>query len=115
MNAPDAVAVTRELLRFDTVNPPGRERDCARYAGALLEGWGYRVDFHDFEDGRTSVVARAGGKEQFSFPFSFRLIKALHRFSNFLFLHKISSHLFHPSVFFVSFLSPLISCSCILR
>jgi len=63
MSAPDAVAVTRDLLRFDTVNPPGRERDCARYAGALLEGWGYRVDFHDFEDGRTSVVARAGGKE----------------------------------------------------
>ena len=63
MNAPDAVAVTRELLRFDTVNPPGRERDCARYAGALLEGWGYRVEYHDFEDGRTSVIARAGGKD----------------------------------------------------
>jgi len=63
MNAPDAVAVTRDLLRFDTVNPPGRERDCAHYAGALLENWGYRVEYHDFEDGRTSVVARAGGKE----------------------------------------------------
>ncbi|HEX5091755.1 MAG TPA: M20 family metallopeptidase [Burkholderiales bacterium] len=63
MNAPDAVAVTRELLRFDTVNPPGRERDCARYAGALLESWGYRVDYHDFEDGRTSVIARMGGND----------------------------------------------------
>ncbi len=64
MSAPDAVAVTRDLLRFDTVNPPGRERDCARYAGALLEDWGYRVAYHEFEDGRTSVIARAGGNDR---------------------------------------------------
>lgn len=63
MNAPDAVAVTRDLLRFDTVNPPGRERDCAQYAGRLLEGWGYQVSYHDYADGRTNVVARAGGSE----------------------------------------------------
>jgi succinyl-diaminopimelate desuccinylase len=61
MPAADPVALTRELLRFDTVNPPGRERDCARYAGAMLQEWGYQVDYHDYEDGRTSVVARAGG------------------------------------------------------
>ena len=64
MNAPDAVAVTRDLLRFDTVNPPGRERDCARYAGAMLEGWGFQVAYHDYEDARTSVIARAGGNER---------------------------------------------------
>ena len=63
MAAPDPVALTRELLRFDTVNPPGRERDCARHAGALLESWGYRVAYHDYEDGRTSVIARAGGSD----------------------------------------------------
>jgi succinyl-diaminopimelate desuccinylase len=27
----------------------------------LLEGWGYRVDFHEYAEARTSVVARAGG------------------------------------------------------
>src|SRR3982751_5697110 len=59
----DAVALTRELLAFDTINPPGREHDCARHAGALLESWGFRVDYHDYEPGRTSVVARAGGSE----------------------------------------------------
>src|SRR5258708_4804447 len=59
----DAVALTRELLAFDTINPPGRERDCARHAGALLENWGFRVDYHDYEPGRTSVVARAGGSD----------------------------------------------------
>ena len=29
MSAQDAVALTKQLLRFDTVNPPGQERDCA--------------------------------------------------------------------------------------
>jgi succinyl-diaminopimelate desuccinylase len=58
---PDAVSLTRSLLQFDTVNPPGRERDCARYAGALLQEWGYKVDYHEYADSRTSVVARAGG------------------------------------------------------
>src|SRR5690242_933806 len=61
MSRPDAVALTQTLLRFDTVNPPGRERACARHAGALLEQWGFHVDFHEYAEGRTSVVARAGG------------------------------------------------------
>jgi succinyl-diaminopimelate desuccinylase len=60
MSAPDAIALTRTLLRFDTVNPPGRERDCARYAGQMLQEWGYAVQYFDYEEGRTSVVARAG-------------------------------------------------------
>ena len=63
MSAPDAVSLTRSLLAFDTINPPGRERDCARHAGALLEEWGFRVAYHEYEPGRTSVVARAGGSD----------------------------------------------------
>jgi succinyl-diaminopimelate desuccinylase len=59
----DAVSLTRSLLRFETVNPPGRERDCARFAGRLLEEWGYRVEYHEYEEARTSVVARAGGSD----------------------------------------------------
>ena len=60
MSAPDAIALTKSLLRFDTVNPPGQERDCARYAGAMLQEWGYAVDYFEYQEGRTSVVARAG-------------------------------------------------------
>ena len=63
MSAADAVGLTKELLAFDTINPPGRERDCARRTGALLEEWGFRVDYHDYEPGRTSVVAHAGGTD----------------------------------------------------
>ena len=64
MSGADAIALTRSLLRFDTVNPPGRERDCARYAGSLLQEWGYQVDYHEYEDARTSVIARAGSSDR---------------------------------------------------
>jgi succinyl-diaminopimelate desuccinylase len=61
MSEQDAVGLTQTLLRFDTVNPPGQERACARHAGALLEQWGFRVDYHEYAEGRTSVIARSGG------------------------------------------------------
>jgi succinyl-diaminopimelate desuccinylase len=63
MNA-DAVTLTKSLLRFDTINPPGRERDCARHVGAMLQGWGFKVEYHEFADTRTSVIARAGGTRE---------------------------------------------------
>ena len=59
----DAIALTRSLLRFDTVNPPGRERDCARLVGAMLQEWGFEVAYHEYEDARTSVIARSGGAD----------------------------------------------------
>ena len=59
----DAIALTRSLLQFETVNPPGRERECAQRAGAMLEEWGYKVEYHEYAEGRTSVVARAGGSD----------------------------------------------------
>lgn len=63
MSRPDAVSLTRSLLEFDTVNPPGRERDCARMAGAMLQEWGFKVDYHEYDDRRTSVIARIGGAD----------------------------------------------------
>jgi succinyl-diaminopimelate desuccinylase len=63
MSVQEAVALTRSLVRFDTVNPPGQERECARHLGALLQEWGFKVDYHEYEDSRTSVIARAGGSD----------------------------------------------------
>ena len=57
----DAVSLTRSLLAFQTVM--GHEAECARMAGAMLQEWGFNVDFYDFAEGRTSVVARAGGND----------------------------------------------------
>src|SRR5215510_7984911 len=62
MSTQDAVSLTKELLGFNTINPPGQERDCARWAGKLLQDWGYQVEYHEYADARTSVIARVGGK-----------------------------------------------------
>ena len=62
MSTQDAVSLTRDLLRFDTVNPPGLERDCAHTAARMLQDAGFTVEFQEYEKDRTSVVARAGGK-----------------------------------------------------
>jgi len=58
--ASDVLSLTRELVHFDTVNPPGRERECARRVGAMLQEWGFSVEYFEYEDQRTSVVARLG-------------------------------------------------------
>jgi succinyl-diaminopimelate desuccinylase len=64
MTSQDPVSLTKSLLRFDTINPPGRERDCARYAGAMLQEWGFSVEYFEYADARTSVIARAGGSDK---------------------------------------------------
>lgn len=57
----DPIALTRALLRFDTINPPGAEEPCARHAGALLEAAGFHTRYHGFGTGRASLVATLGG------------------------------------------------------
>ena len=57
----DPRALTRELLAFNTINPPGMERACARHLGAILEGAGFAVEYHEFAASRTSLIARIGG------------------------------------------------------
>lgn len=59
----DPRALTRELLAFNTINPPGMERACARHLGALLESAGFRVAYHEFADARTSLIATLGGDD----------------------------------------------------
>src|SRR6185503_9123541 len=61
MNAPDPRALTRELLAFNTINPPGMERACAQHLGRILEGAGFRCAYHEFADSRTSLIAQIGG------------------------------------------------------
>ena len=56
------VQLTRELLHFNTINPPGMERACARYLGAMLEEAGFRCSYHEFAASRTSLVAEIGGR-----------------------------------------------------
>ena len=61
MRSPDPRALARELLAFNTINPPGMERACARHLGRLLENAGFATAYHEFADSRTSLIARIGG------------------------------------------------------
>ena len=53
--------LTRTLVAFNTINPPGNERPCAELLGSLLETAGFSISYHEFADTRTSLVARIGG------------------------------------------------------
>ena len=59
----DPRSLTRELLRYNTINPPGMERACARHLGGLLEAAGFAVKYHEFAESRTSLVAEIGGDD----------------------------------------------------
>src|SRR5262249_10464620 len=64
LDAPGAMNVldlTRELLRFNTINPPGEEEACGRHLARMLEAGGFTIEEHAFAPRRTSLVARLGG------------------------------------------------------
>lgn len=57
----DALALTRDLIRFRTINPPGEEEACARHIGGLLEAAGFKCDYVAMGEGRANLIARIGG------------------------------------------------------
>ena len=57
----DPIELSRQLVRMNTVNPPGAEELCARHVGGLLEKAGFAVKYHEFSPGRSSLVATIGG------------------------------------------------------
>lgn len=67
----DVVALTRKLLSFNTINPPGNEYDCALFLASILENEGFRIECHDLEERRPNIVARLNsGKERRPLCFS---------------------------------------------
>lgn len=57
----NSIDLTRKLLAFNTMNPPGQEQECAKYLGALLESVGFQVHYYEFAPRRTTVVAHLRG------------------------------------------------------
>jgi len=57
----NAVELTRQLVRMNTVNPPGDEEQYARHLGVLLENAGFKVAYHQLSPKRASLVATIGG------------------------------------------------------
>src|SRR6185295_7586304 len=57
----NVIELTRQLVRMNTVNPPGQEEQCARHLGSLLEKHGFSTRYHELAPGRASIVATIGG------------------------------------------------------
>ncbi|MFH1479906.1 MAG: M20 family metallopeptidase [Pseudomonadota bacterium] len=57
----DPVALTKELLAYNTINPPGQERLCTEYLGKLLEERGFKTSIYEFSKDRTNLIARLEG------------------------------------------------------
>lgn len=55
------VELTQQLIRFETVNPPGNEQACAEHLGGLLEEAGFDIAYHAFGEKRANLIARTGG------------------------------------------------------
>ena len=54
---PAPLDLARRLIRFDTVNPPGNEKPCARFVGEILEDAGFQVREQEFAPGRSNLAA----------------------------------------------------------
>jgi acetylornithine deacetylase/succinyl-diaminopimelate desuccinylase-like protein len=59
--APDPVELLRELIRFDTTNPPGNERACIEHVRGLLDLAGIESELYARTPERPNLVARLGG------------------------------------------------------
>ncbi|WP_395068159.1 M20 family metallopeptidase [Paraburkholderia silvatlantica] len=57
----DPIALTRKLVAFATVNPPGDEESCARYVAGVLDELGFDTTLHAFGERRFNLVAKLAG------------------------------------------------------
>lgn len=57
----DTVELLRELIRYDTTNPPGNEEACVAHIEALLRQHGIESERYEKAAGRPNLVARHAG------------------------------------------------------
>lgn len=57
----DPIALTRQLVAFASVNPPGDEEACARCLAGLLDELGFDTALHAFGERRFNLVAKLAG------------------------------------------------------
>jgi succinyl-diaminopimelate desuccinylase len=56
----NVLSLTRKLLSFNNINPPGNEGDIAEFAGNFLHNNGFNVKYHDFGHNRLHLIAERG-------------------------------------------------------
>lgn len=57
-----AVALTQQLVRLDSANPPGGEQNVTAVLAPLLEAAGFSVVAHEFAPGRPTLLAALGDR-----------------------------------------------------
>jgi acetylornithine deacetylase/succinyl-diaminopimelate desuccinylase-like protein len=62
--AAEAIELLQSLIRFDTVNPPGRERAAAEYLYSDLADAGFECDLLGAEPERPNLIARLRGERE---------------------------------------------------
>src|SRR3954454_21427928 len=58
----DSTQLLQELIRFNTVNPPGAERAVQEHLAARLQNAGFEVELHGRTEERPNLAARLRGK-----------------------------------------------------
>lgn len=58
---PDPVELLRDLIRFDTTNPPGNERACVEHVQGLLAAAGVESELYPRDPQRPNLIARLPG------------------------------------------------------
>lgn len=61
----EAVKMLTDLIRINTVNPPGNELEAARYVKEILDREGIENSIHEAAPGRANLVARIPGTGRF--------------------------------------------------
>jgi succinyl-diaminopimelate desuccinylase len=56
-----AIDLAADLIRFDTINPPGQEAACINHLARLLTKAGFQCETVLLDEGRPNLVARIGG------------------------------------------------------
>jgi len=56
----DVITLTRNLLSFNSINPPGNEEVIAQFVGSILSSHGFRTEYYHFEPGRLHLIAEKG-------------------------------------------------------
>ncbi len=56
----DVISLTRDLLSFNNINPPGNEEAIARFAGKILADNGFQTEYYLFSEGRLHLIAERG-------------------------------------------------------
>lgn len=56
----DVLALTRKLISFNTINPPGNEAPMAEFIGNLLSDNGFTVDYPGYGENRKHLIAGKG-------------------------------------------------------